>query len=320
MKNVLVVPTIREDCIKDFLDAWNNDGDWNSVIIVEDNPTRTFNLPDYCIHYSWDEIEHQLGDKSWIISKRDSAIRSFGFYIAYTLGADIIYTLDDDCYPTDEQSLSPSASFINGHRDAFNFHNKWTELVPGCRSRGIPYRNKGSLDVALNVGLWTGEPDLDAVQTLSGQKFSFSTRCRFRLIPQGQYFPMCGMNLAFKRKMTPLMYFPLMGKESPYSRFDDIWCGIIMKKVADHLGINVSCGNPTIHHKKASDPFVNLVKEAPGIGANETFWETIDKIELQAYNPIHCMQQIGSELRKESDTYISKCGEAIEIWAGLFES
>ena len=320
--NALVIPTIREDCIEQFLEAWDVEKDnWSAIIVIEDNPTKSFKLPDYCTHYSWEEIEEELGDDSWIISRRDSAIRSFGFYIAYTLGADTIYTLDDDCYPPDEQALNPSKCFINGHERAFTFHKKWTELVPGCRSRGMPYINKGELDVSLNVGLWSGIPDLDSIQTLSGDKWGGlgSGRDAHRIIPQGQYFPMCGMNLAFKREMTPLMYFPLMGEDSPYRRFDDIWCGIVMKKVADQLGMNVSCGNPLVEHKRASDPFVNLVKEAPGIATNEHFWETIDQIDItDIHEPIRCMQQIGSELMENSDTYLQKVGKAIGIWAGLF--
>jgi len=321
--NILVVPTIRENCIKEFLSAWCYGNNWDSVIVVEDNPEKSFKLPEYCIHYSWQEIEDQLGKNSWIISKRDSAIRSFGFYAAYMAGADIIFTLDDDCYPIPPMPHEHTTSvekFIHSHIEAFTANRKWTELVPKNRSRGIPYRNKGQLEVDLNVGLWEGVPDLDAIQSLSNQRFSLQNAADYRIIPNGQYFPMCGMNMAFKRKMTPLMYFPLMGKDSPYSRFDDIWCGVIMKKVADHLRINVSCGNPRINHRKASDPFVNLVKEAPGVVANETFWEAIDKIDLQAYNPVHCMKQIGLELQKESDTYIQRCGEAIGIWASLFES
>lgn len=289
-----------------------------SIIIVEDNPEKSFDIGKEHKHFSWKEIQEELGDDAWIISKRDSAIRSFGFYMAHKMGAEYIFTLDDDCYPDQNVNIS---EFVEDHTDALCFsHDRWTELVPGQRSRGIPYRRRGTLKSCLNVGLWSDVPDLDSIQTLSDQTMDINKRCEeHRLIPNGQYFPMCGMNMAFERKVTPLMFFPLMGEGYPYRRFDDIWCGIIMKKVVDHLRWHVSCGNPIVRHSRASDPFVNLVKEAPGIAENEHFWETIDKITLESYNPVSCMKQIGQELQGESDKYTQKCGKAIETWAGLFE-
>lgn len=43
---------------------------------------------------------------------------------------------------------------------------------------------------------------------------------------QGTLFPMCGMNLAFDRKLIgPAMYFGLMGQGQPWGRYDDMWAG-----------------------------------------------------------------------------------------------
>lgn len=45
-------------------------------------------------------------------------------------------------------------------------------------------------------------------------------------IAQGTLFPMCGMNLAFDRKLIgPAMYFGLMGQGQPWGRYDDMWAG-----------------------------------------------------------------------------------------------
>ena len=58
-----------------------------------------------------------------------------------------------------------------------------------------------------------------------------------------------------------------------------------MKKICDHLGLDVSIGKPTVFHQRASDPFVNLVKEAPGIALNESFWQEIDAITIAGFKP-----------------------------------
>ena len=330
--NALIVPSIRQESLMEFLIKWSPWENWDLVVIVEDNPTKTFDLGMYkddVVHVAWDDIEADLGDKNWIISHRDSAIRSYGFYYAWKQGADYIFTLDDDCCPLPRQTIYDEADrqkqFVVDHIQAMEFWTRWMESVHGWRTRGIPRRNEGTLtNVVLNMGWWKTNPDLDAVQTISGEEEDWGgfNHCRsHEIIPNGQYFPMCGMNLCFKREVAPLMYFPLMGEGYPYKRFDDIWCGIIMKKVCDHLRWNVSVGVPFIDHVKASDPFVNLVKEAPGIGANEWFWETIDGITFtaSASTPVECMIEIGGALICKDDNYLRKLGEAIQSWSSLFQ-
>lgn len=308
--NVLVVPTIRENSILEFLNHWDQE-DW-TIIIVEDNPQKSFRLVDVKHHYSWEEIDKELDDH-WVISRRDSAIRSFGFLMAHRMGAEYIFTLDDDCHRFDYD-------FVKEHIDKLEHSPRWTESVPGQRTRGLPYRNLGELtNVALSVGLWEGIADFDAVHILGANMPEKVDLPNYnRILPQGQYFPMCGMNMCFKREIAPLMYFPLMGEGYPYRRFDDIWCGVIMKKVCDHLGLLVSVGKPFINHTKASDTFVNLAKEAPGIGANETFWEKVDAISLTGSTPEKCMTEIGYGLRTIEDDYLRKLGEAIIVWSKLF--
>jgi reversibly glycosylated polypeptide/UDP-arabinopyranose mutase len=139
-----------------------------------------------------------------------------------------------------------------------------------------------------------------------------------RVMPRGQYFPFCGMNFAFKKEATPMCLFALMGQGSPFGRFDDIWFGVICKKICDHLNYFITCGKPYIYHSKASDAFNNLVKEAPGIKFNENFWQTVDDIVLKGTTSVDCMKEIGDALEKQDEEYLKKLGKAIQIWANLF--
>lgn len=318
MKTALVVPTIREECITKFLEEWDLFGVvWDDVIVVEDNPSKSFDI-NLRHHYSWAEIEEDLKDDAWIISRRDSSIRSYGFLVAYRLGAEVIYTLDDDCYPV--RVTTSNNRFVETHIENLYQTSKWIEAVPGQRTRGMPYKNLGvAKNVALSVGLWEGVPDFDAIQTLSGEDQNIKLP-ETRVMPIGQYFPICGMNMAFKRHFLPACYFPLQGEGYPYRRFDDIWMGVVAKKVADHLGLMITCGRPYIFHSRASDPFTNLVKEAPGVKFHETFWEVIDKIELTSRDVIGCMRQIGVMLSRSEDEYVKKLGSAIMTWCKVLTS
>lgn len=317
----LVVPSNREKCLAEFVSAWHGKGGWGRVIVVEDGPRRTFGVSEVVSgHYSWTEIEKACGADAWIFSRRDSAIRSFGFLAAWHAGAEYVLTLDDDCYPCEDGPTD----FFGAHLEALASHRRWVSSVPGMRVRGLPYANGGRMGgVVANVGLWRGNPDLDSISSLAlmgeGVCPAYALPHQNWLVPRGQYVPMCGMNLCFRREALPLMYFPLMGEGQPFRRFDDIWAGVIAKRVMDHLGWSLSVGGPFVEHKRASDPFVNLTKEAPGIAANEDFWEFIDGIRLTEHTAAGCVAEAGQALERGRDEYRSKLGRALQTWVRLLE-
>jgi len=317
--NALVVPTNSAERLAEFLAAWAP-WPWDRIVVVQDAPEVDIRVPDMLETvaaerlevFSWAEIDTMLSDPS-IISRQDSAIRSFGFWHAWATGAEIIFTLDDDCFPAGDD-------IVGLHRDNLYRTPAWQSSVPGMHVRGLPYRNAGVLrDVHLSMGLWRGCPDIDAVTTLAGTQAGTSIAgTGTRVMPSAQYFPMSGMNLAFRREVACLMYFPPMGLGQPYGRFDDIWCGIVVQRIFRHLGYSIVCGQPLVDHRRASDPFTNLVKEAPGIAANEHVWETVDAVELSGDDPCRCMQEMGTALGASEDEYASRWGQAIAAWCALF--
>ena len=316
--NWLVIPSNRMNNLRLFFEAWKGKGGWDKVVIVEDAPQKSkVDWLGDALHYSHTEIAETLGNDTWIISKRDSAIRCFGFLLAWWGGAERVLTLDDDVRPrvnTDD--------LVAEHVEAMQ-HPRWVSNVFGMRTRGIPYKNIGSLpDVVANMGLWTGHPDLDAVQQLSvtGTPSYALPSCNW-IIPHGQFAPICGMHLMLERQVLPLAYFPLMGDGQPFARFDDIWMGVILKHCCDALGWHVSVGKPFVRHDKASDPFVNLRKEAPGIGANETFWERIADITLDPRDDaLTHMDTIGQIITEWNGDYWVRLGEAMQRWVAVFRN
>jgi len=45
-----------------------------------------------------------------------------------------------------------------------------------------------------------------------------------------------------------------MGEGQPYRRFDDIWFGVIAKRICDHLGWSIAVGDPHVHHGRCPTP------------------------------------------------------------------
>ena len=310
MKTALVVPTCRPESLASFLDAWEPHRFWDSLIVVRDDPSPV-DVPDASV-YCYRDIEREMGNNHWVISYRDSAIRSFGFLKAWELGADLIVTLDDDCYPVEGQG-----DFAAGHRSTLDAMPRWASGVPGLVPRGLPYRNRGTTPrVMISQGLWRGVPDLDAPRSLvAGLPDDYTPPEGRWIMPAGQYQPICGMNLAFKREATPLLYFPKMGHDSPYRRFDDIWMGVLSRKLCDHLGWQIGAGRPWVHHRRASDVMTNLVKEAPGIARNETFWCDIEAVRLTEREPARAVAELGQALESHPDAYTARLGMALGIWA-----
>lgn len=318
MKAAIVVPTNRPQHVTPFLDAWQGEFAEATTIIVEDNPTRTVDLGHRCnvVHYSWEDIDRDLGTLSWIIPRRTDCIRSYGYYKACQLGVDLIVTLDDDCYPSNKGTQG----FLDHHWTRLNetsAYDAWMETGKGMIPRGVPYFNRQRRrPVVINHGLWEEAPDLDAPTQLVHSRFQGEFAAVNQTIPVGKYFPMSGMNLAFRPIIVPALYFLLMGRDSEYDRCGDIWAGIIVKKICDHLGYGITSGDPTVVHKRASNVWMNLRKELPGLELNETLWEAVDQVVLTASTVTDAYREVSQKLVIDTPSWV-RMREAMAAWCEL---
>lgn len=319
----LVVPTNRPERIKSWLDDWVGCGNcWEAVHVVYDMeavkpelypPKKIFDTQIFC--YSWADMPTENSP----FSRRDSAVRSFGFYQAYRAGAEYIMTVDDDCRP-----LGAPFSFMYSHLTNFSGTPKWESTIPGKHVRGMPFKSRGKLSCDVSMGLWEEVADLSSpvqlTRILDGCPLDLLLPKGTRVMPSRQFAPMCGMNLAFTRQATPLMFWAPMGEGQPYSRFDDIWGGLVAQRVMDHLGWSWTVGDPHVRHTRASDAIRNLVKEAPGIEANESYWKVIEGMELKSKDPLAAMREAGRFLAESewSDDYMRKWGVSLARWCDLF--
>lgn len=323
MNIFLVIPTIRS---LNFLSTWGGLLAECHLVVVEDNPTKTIEAPNEGFesihHYSWEDINKDFGKDEWIFSRRNAGIRSYGFWKAHQLGADIIITLDDDCYPVDRDFITRHVANLS-----LRAPEKWTTTFPNpdfLYTRGFPYEVRNKYPAVISHGLWSNKMDLDARTQLHHPDVNTPPYpLMVNFIPRGQFFPMSSMNLAFRREVVPLMYFPLMGSDPEgnlwgYDRFDDIWAGVFAKKICDHLGFGVVNGSPFVEHRKASDPHKNLEKEKTGLAVNEKLWRAVDEVELKQNSPAGCYRELAQNVQFPKGRYFEKLREAMLIWAGLF--
>jgi reversibly glycosylated polypeptide/UDP-arabinopyranose mutase len=252
------VPTIRPESWDTFIEAWQPLFDKHNVTLikVEDgvNPNAN-NL----------SVKDIMGKDSDLIYNFNDGVRNLGFaYVAKLLpDIEVIGTLDDD--------LKPLGDPIQDHLDVLGGKTPVTWLSTASHfMRGFPYNIRREAEVVLSHGVWQGVKDWDApTQLVLGNQ---SVEFYKGTIPKGIFYPMCGMNVAFTRKLLPYMYWAPMGFDG-FDRFADIWCGIESKKVIDENGWAVVTGYSQVFHERASDVWKNLQKEAKGLSLNEHYGE-----------------------------------------------
>ncbi len=273
MVNVaVVVPTIRPEKHAEFVETWAELFYKHNVVFltVWDGEEPTIDIQHYEANDTFGlhtrTILDIMGDSSDLIYNFNDGVRNLGFALlagSYP-GTDVIITLDDDVLPIGDP--------IQDHLDALDMFVPVSWFSTASRyMRGFPYGIREEAEVVLSHGVWRGVADYDAPTQLVCGNLPSDFYCG--IIPKGVYFSCCGMNLAFKRKMLPWMYFAPMGEKVGIDRFGDIWCGIVAKRAIDENGWAAVSGYAEVNHLRASNVFTNLKKEARGIGLNETFWK-----------------------------------------------
>lgn len=207
-----------------------------------------------------------------------AATKNQGITEALNAGADVIVVLDDDCLPEGPlKNTNPLGELIKDHLAALEPQPvEMFQVVTDPPSRGTPYFNRTiTMPVAASIGFWTGVGDYDAPgQLVHGARnpMLFHRQPIF-----GRYFPLSGMNFAFRKEWSDCVQFV------DVPRFDDIWMGFIFQKVAyahDHC---FNLGGPDVRHSRQSNVWQNLRDEAEYLEQNETIWQKI--AEARAVDP-----------------------------------
>ncbi|MEM1128275.1 MAG: hypothetical protein AAGI71_16630 [Bacteroidota bacterium] len=314
----IVIPTIRD---LTFLEAWRPHFAPHRILVVQDgDPARAVHIPDGydATCYTWDDIERLLGPDRWIISKRDSACRCFGFLMATSR---YVYTIDDDCYPATDPS-GEAVDPVAQHRhnlEAPSFQRYFNTLYDAEFVRGYPFGLRTGAPTAISHGLWLNVADLDAPTQMVRPLWRNTQYVDIvQSVPRGTLYPMSGMNLAFDQRLIgPAFYFGLMGEGQPLGRYDDLWAGWCAKAICDHLGYGVKSGKPYVWHERASDWRSNFVKEHQGILWQEELVPFFERLTFTGTTATACYRELAQAVRRELpplDPYFLKLAEAMEVW------
>jgi hypothetical protein len=197
-----------------------------------------------------------------------------GIRAALDAGAEVICVLDDDCLPSEQKDLEAHAE---AHIAALQ-EQEVTRIaqITQPASRGTPYLNKTILmPVAASMGFWNGVPDLDAATQLRHD----GSELKFAIGPvYGMYFPMSGMNLAFRSEWWPWCQFINV------PRWDDVFMGWLLQRKAYSDGYCFNLNGPRVHHVRQSNVWKNLVIEAENMERNDLLWKQIASEPILPYD------------------------------------
>ena len=213
--------------------------------------------------------------------------RNVGFLMAYRDQCDVIIAIDDDNFPKEQwpfivghavvgQTLSLPTAI--GYEGWFNLCSMMNIDCPSLGASdtvyamGFPYQRRSLVCstvsdelsqglVAINAGLWSGDPDVDAATRLV-------TRCSAQENFQQEYLlapnvlmPINTQNTALIRDAIPAYYYVKMGHPiggMKLDRFGDIFSGFFVQKCAQAMGHRIKVGSPVVEHRRSPH---NLYKD-----------------------------------------------------------
>ena len=213
--------------------------------------------------------------------------RNVGFLMAYRDRCDVIIAIDDDNYPRADwtfleghQQVGATVTLptATGYQGWFNLCSMMqvqckTQGIEGTvYARGFPYKRRDircdSIDpilstgkVAINAGLWSGDPDVDAATRLVTGCAAEPKFIESALLAPNTLMPINTQNTALIRDAIPAYYYVKMGHPvggMKLDRFGDIFSGFFVQKCAQAMGHSVRVGSPVVDHRRSPH---NLYKD-----------------------------------------------------------
>jgi hypothetical protein len=214
--------------------------DWKLIIVGDKKTPHTEYDNGNWIYLHPDYQQKTYPETSDLIGWNCIMRRNIGFLEAYKLGADIVASVDDDNIPYKEwgeellvgQDL-PVKIFHNpiGVLDPLQLTNHpelWHRGFPIDRlyeKKTVTYTGIETKEVIFQVGLWDGDPDVDALCRLMFKPTNLNLTIN-DTFSSDNYIPFNSQNTFIARKALPsYMVLPHVG------RSDDIWGGYIAEYI-----------------------------------------------------------------------------------------
>ncbi|CAK8542491.1 unnamed protein product [Lathyrus sativus] len=331
----IVISALHSD-LTTFMNEWKPVFSRFHLIIVKDPDLNgELKIPDgfNADVYTKSEIEQVVGSPT---SLRFSgyACRYFGFLVSKKK---YVVCIDDDCVPAkdDAGNLVDAVAqhIVNLKTPAtpFFFNTLYDPFRKGADFvRGYPFSLRSGVDCALSCGLWLNLADLDApTQALKPTQRNSRYVDAVLTVPVRAMLPVSGINIAFNREaigpaLVPALVLAGEGKLR-WETVEDIWCGLCVKAICDHLALGVKSGLPYVWRTERGNAIDSLKKEWEGVKLMEDvvpFFQSV-RLSQSAITVEDCVVEMAKSVKEQLgkvDPMFSQAADAMEEWVKLWKS
>ena len=267
--------------------------------------------------------------------------RNVGYLMALDQGCETLVSIDDDNY------CPAGTRFVEDHRvvggttadplvqSSDGWFNVCSLLKSGERTdgagtgrpedaggifpRGFPYFAQRAdretkwvhggtrLPVAMNVGLWLDEPDVDAVYRLCRRPKVLEFKGPSVIMGPDVWSPINTQNTALTRAAALTYYyvrmgFPLQGLQ--IDRYGDILSGYLTQKCVKHLGQGIRVGTPVLDHRRTPhNLFKDLYHELAGMVLIEELVPWLMEVKLSGATHLEAYACLADRLAAEAGRF-----------------
>jgi reversibly glycosylated polypeptide/UDP-arabinopyranose mutase len=337
----IIITALRSD-LTSFMEEWRPIFSRFHLIIVQDPDLKEdLKIPNGFDHhiYTKTDIDRIVGSSSAdpttaSVLFSGYSCRYFGYLVSQKK---YIISMDDDCYPAKDDKGN-LVNAVSQHIDnlatpatPFFFNTLYDPYRKGADFvRGYPFSLRSGVTTAVSCGLWLNLADYDApTQALKPSQRNNRYVDAVITVPLRAMMPLSGINMAVNREVLGPALLPALklGREGKvrWETVEDIWCGMCVKVICDHLGVGVKSGLPYVWRRERGNAIDSLKKEWEGVKLMEEvipFFQTV-RISQTAVTAEDCIIEMAAAVKERLanvDPVFARASDAMVEWVKLWKT
>ncbi|XVF56487.1 hypothetical protein PTKIN_Ptkin06aG0125100 [Pterospermum kingtungense] len=331
----IVIGALHAD-LTSFMNEWRPIFSPFHLIIIKDPDLKEelkipegFNLD----VYKKPDIDQVVGSSTSVLFSGYSC-RYFGYLVSKKK---YIISVDDDCVPARDNkgflvdAIAQHITNLTTPATPFFFNTLYDPFAEGADFvRGYPFSFRSGVKCALSCGLWLNLADHDApTQALKPEQRNSQYVDAVITVPARALLPLSGINIAFDREVVGPALLPalrLAGEgQFRWETMEDIWSGMCVKVVCDHLGLGVKSGLPYVWRNDRGDAIASLKKEWEGVKLMEEvvpFFQSV-RLSREATTAEDCIVEMANAVKEQlgtKDPVFDRAAKAMLDWVNLWKS
>ncbi|XP_052194723.1 probable UDP-arabinopyranose mutase 5 isoform X1 [Diospyros lotus] len=247
-----------------------------------------------------------------------------------------IISIDDDCIPARDNkgdlvdAVDQHLTNLATPATPFFFNTLYDPFCKGVDFvRGYPFSLRSGVKCAMSCGSVLNLPDYDApTQALKPSQRNTRYVDAVLTVPARTMMPINGINIGFDRELLGPALLPalrLAGEgKFRWETMEDIWCGMCVKVVCDHIGFGVKTGLPYVWRNERGNVVESLKKEWEGVKLMEDvvpFFQSV-MLSKEAVSAEDCVAEIAAAVKKQLgplNPVYSRAADAMMAWIKLWK-